>query len=43
MRIVYNNLHFDYNETLLGIFIDKKLSLKEHGNECVNKASRMCA
>ena len=30
-------------EKVLGIYIDEKLSFKEHFYECVNKASRKCA
>ena len=30
-------------EKVLGIYIDEKLSFKEHVYECVNKASRMCS
>ena len=29
-------------KSVLGIYIDEKLSFKEHVYECVNKASRMC-
>ena len=37
-----NNIVSKY-EKVLGIYIDEKLSFKEHVYECVNKASRMRA
>ena len=49
-----NNLYFDNNldmhkiivykcEKVMEIYINEKLSFKEHVYECVHKASRICA